>query len=96
MIEASFTILEAVPTIMDNVKLFQDRVLADQERLALATSAATYRWDDPSKAPVNPSMLLNPRRYGDGAKDLWEHIEHNSGKHYPRRPARLFSLTSRR
>ena len=23
------------------------------------------------KAPVNPSLLLNPRRYGDGAKDLW-------------------------
>jgi hypothetical protein len=25
----------------------------DAERLALATGAATYRWEDPSKAPVN-------------------------------------------
>jgi hypothetical protein len=71
VIEASFDVLEAVPQIMDKVKLFQDRILTDAERLALATGAATYRWEDPNKAPVNPSMLLNPRRYGDGAKDLW-------------------------
>ena len=71
VIEASFDVLEAVPRIMDKVKLFQDRILTDAERLALATGAATYRWEDPNKAPVNPSMLLNPRRYGDGAKDLW-------------------------
>jgi hypothetical protein len=71
VIEASFDVLEAVPLIMDKVKLFQDRILTDAERLALATGAATYRWEDPNKAPVNPSMLLNPRRYGDGAKDLW-------------------------
>jgi hypothetical protein len=71
VIEASFDVLEAVPQIMDKVKLFQDRILTEPERLALATGAATYRWEDPNKAPVNPSMLLNPRRYGDGAKDLW-------------------------
>ena len=35
------------------------------------SQAASYRWGIPNKAPVNPSMLLNPRRYGDGAKDLW-------------------------
>jgi len=56
---------------MNKVQLFQDRILTDAERLALATGAATYRWEDPNKAPVNASMLLNPRRYGDGAKDLW-------------------------
>jgi hypothetical protein len=41
------------------------------EQLALATGAAAYRWEDLTKAPVSPSMLLNPRRYGDGAKDLF-------------------------
>jgi hypothetical protein len=71
VIEASFKVLGAVPDIMNKVQLFQDRILTDAERLALATGAATYRWEDPNKAPVNPSMLLNPRRYGDGAKDLW-------------------------
>jgi hypothetical protein len=40
-------------------------------RVALATGAAAYRWGDLAKAPVSPSMLRDPRRYGDGAKDLW-------------------------
>jgi hypothetical protein len=71
VIEASFKVLGAVPDIMNKVQLFQDRILTDAERLALATGAATYRWEDPTKAPVNASMLLNPRRYGDDAKDLW-------------------------
>jgi hypothetical protein len=71
VIEASFKVLGAVPDIMNKVQLFQDRILTDAERLALATGAATYRWEDPNKAPVNASMLLNPRRFGDGAKDLW-------------------------
>ena len=71
VIDASFKVLSAVPDIMNKVQLFQDRALNDAERLALATGAATYRWEDPNKAPVSPSMLLNPRRFGDGAKDLW-------------------------
>jgi hypothetical protein len=71
VIKASFRVFGAVPDIMNKVQLFQDRILTDAERLALATGAATYRWEDPNKAPVNASMLLNPRRYGDGAKDLW-------------------------
>jgi hypothetical protein len=71
VIEASFKVLGAVPDIMNKVQLFQDRILTDAERLALATGAATYRWEDPSKAPVKASMLLNARRYGDDAKDLW-------------------------
>src|SRR5215469_1031147 len=56
---------------MNKAQLFQDRILTDAEQLALATGAAAYRWEDLAKAPVSPSMLLNPRRYGDGAKDLW-------------------------
>jgi hypothetical protein len=71
VIEASFKVLTAVPDIMNKVQLFQDRILTDAEQLALATGAAAYRWEDLDKAPVSPSMLLNPRRYGDGAKDLF-------------------------
>jgi hypothetical protein len=56
---------------MNKVLLFQERIVTDAEQLALATGAAAYRWEDLTKAPVSPSMLLNPRRYGDGAKDLW-------------------------
>src|SRR6266446_3384503 len=71
VIEASFKVLGAVPDIMNKVQLFQDRILTDTERLALATGAATYRWQDLNKAPLNPAMLLTPRRLGDGARDLW-------------------------
>ena len=92
VIEASFAVLDAVPEIMDKVALFQDRVLTDTERLALATGAATHRWEDLDKAPVNPSLLLNPRRYGDGAKDLWttlntiqENITKGGQRDYSRR-----------
>jgi Domain of unknown function (DUF932) len=70
-IEASFEVLSAVPDIMNKVQLFQYRFLTNEERLALATGAATYRWEDPDQAPISPSTLLNPRRYGDGARDLW-------------------------
>jgi hypothetical protein len=71
VIEASFDVLRAVPDIMNKVQLFQDRILTDAERLALAMGAATYRWEDPDKAPVTPSMLLESRRFRDGARDLW-------------------------
>jgi hypothetical protein len=71
VIEASFEVLSTVPDIINKVLLFQDRILTDAECLALATGAATHRWEDLNKAPVSPSMLLNPRRFGDGARDLW-------------------------
>jgi hypothetical protein len=32
--------------------------ISDAERLALATGAAAYRWEDLTKAPVSPSLPL--------------------------------------
>jgi hypothetical protein len=58
VIEASFEVLSAVPDIINKVLLFQDRILTVAECLALATGAATHRWEDLNKAPVSPSMLL--------------------------------------
>lgn len=71
VIQGSFAIMKAVPEIMNRVQLFQDRVLTEDERLSLATGAAAYRWETPDKAPVNPAMLLKPRRSSDDAKNLW-------------------------
>ena len=65
------TYLRAVWATSKGYDALLDRILTDAEQLALATGAAAYRWEDLTKAPVSPSMLLNPRRYGDGAKDLW-------------------------
>ena len=30
-----------------------------------------HRWEDVTKARISPALLLNPRRYGDDANDLW-------------------------
>jgi hypothetical protein len=77
---------------MDQVKLFQDRILTDAERLALATGAAAYRWGELAKAPVSPAKLLSPCRYGDDKKDLWttlntiqEHVTKGGQRDYSRR-----------
>jgi hypothetical protein len=53
------------------MQLFQDRILTDAEQLALATGAAAYRWEELMKSSVSPAMLLDPRRYGEGVKDLF-------------------------
>jgi hypothetical protein len=37
-------VLTAVPDIMNKVQLFQERILADAEQLALAIGAAAYRF----------------------------------------------------
>src|SRR5260370_33933048 len=67
VIEASFKVLNPVPDIMNKVQLFQDRILTDGEQLALSTGAAAYHCEDLDKATVSASLLLSPRRYGDGA-----------------------------
>jgi hypothetical protein len=62
------SVLDTVRNIMNKVQLFQDRILTDAKRPALASGAAAYRWEDLANAPVNPVLLLQPRRYGDDAK----------------------------
>jgi hypothetical protein len=54
LIEASFKVLTAVPDIMNKVQLFQDRILTDAERLALATGAAAYPLGRPRESPGKP------------------------------------------
>jgi hypothetical protein len=58
---SSFEIRGAVPDIMTKVRLFQDRILTDAERLALATAAATYRWGDAKKGPNQPFKHCSTR-----------------------------------
>jgi hypothetical protein len=80
---SSFEIRGAVPDIMTKVRLFQDRILTDAERLALATGAATYRWGDAKKGPNQPFNTAQPamfRRWSEGSLD---HLEHGSRKRYP-------------
>jgi hypothetical protein len=94
VIQASFALLEAVPTVMDKVKLFQDRTLTEAERLALVTGAAACRWGSLDWAPVSPAKLLSPRRYGDDKKDLWSTLNSVQENICAGRPAGLFPTGS--
>src|SRR5258708_27045149 len=60
VINASFTVLSAVPDVMNKVHLFHNPTFTHAQRLALARGAATYPWEDLNKAPLNPATLLNP------------------------------------
>ena len=63
---ARFQVFDEVAEIMDKVKLFQKRVLTDVPSSWFFTSdAVAHLSGDLDKAPVNPSVLLNPRRHGD-------------------------------
>jgi hypothetical protein len=61
-----FQVFDEVAEIRDKVKLFQKRALTDvPSSWSLTTDAAAHLLGDLDKAPVNPSVLLNPRRHGD-------------------------------
>jgi len=92
VIAASFKVRDAVPGMMERVRLFQDRILTDAERLGFAKDAAVYRWGDLAKAPLSPEKLLAPCRYGDDKKDLWttlntiqEHLTKGGQRDHSRR-----------
>src|ERR1700730_14080169 len=58
VIEASFKVLRAVPDIMKKVQLFQDRILTDPERLALAEAGCPRA--ELSKASMKISSSTKP------------------------------------
>lgn len=71
-IRASNAIIEVIPKVVETVQTMQAVELAEQERLALATSAALEKWQAPIETlPFPVSTLLTPRRNVDQAPDLW-------------------------
>lgn len=69
--EASFRILDQVPTITANVETFRSRVLTTEEANAFAAHALRLRFDDEAATPITPVKLLEPRRREDCGEDLW-------------------------
>jgi hypothetical protein len=53
----------------DGKRLTRSSYLDSAKRLALATGAATYGWEDLTKAPVSPSILINLRRRSQRSLD---------------------------
>jgi hypothetical protein len=50
---------------------FRERTLSDEERLGFATRALNLRYDSVERAPVYPSVLLDPVRAADRGNSLW-------------------------
>ena len=69
--EASFRILDQVPTITANVDKFRSRILTTEEATAFARTALTIRFEDEAAWPITPVKLLESRRREDRGDDLW-------------------------
>jgi hypothetical protein len=70
IIEGTYEIVEALPTIAGQVNTFQQIDLKPAEQQAFAESALSLRWDD-GKALITPTQLLQARRLEDRSNDLW-------------------------
>lgn len=72
VIEASQIMIENIPKVFQQIEAFRTMELSEQERIALAVSAAMEKWKvDVSQLPFAPSVLLTPRRTADATPTLW-------------------------
>ena len=71
VIDAALQVPVAIPNIMDRIETMKRVELPEVAQLAIAKSAASLRWGDIEKAPIEPRLLLNPRRSADSSNDLW-------------------------
>ena len=69
--DASFRILDQVPTITANVEKFRSRILTTEEATAFARTALAIRFEDEAAWPITPVKLLESRRREDRGDDLW-------------------------
>ncbi len=72
VIEAAQKIASDSDRIGGRLDQFRQRTLSDEERLAFATRALNLRYDSAEKAPVYPSVLLEPVRSADRGNSLWQ------------------------
>lgn len=76
VIQGAFQVLEDAPHVTEQVASFKAVTLNDGERSAFAEAAHVLRFpkaydEAPSPAPIEPEILLRPRRAMDRGMDLW-------------------------
>ncbi len=74
VIDAAFTVVEQSASSLESAEQWSQLQLSPPERQALAESAHVLRFADAEgnvNTPIEPDQLLQPRRYGDRAQDLW-------------------------
>jgi uncharacterized protein DUF932 len=80
VIEGAYRISAALPAVTESARAMTAIELARPEQLAFARAAAELRWEpkpateaEPAHqtAPIDPEVLLRPRRSADSGPDLW-------------------------
>jgi hypothetical protein len=69
IVDASFRVIESLPSINESVQEMRLMPLESREREAFATAALALRYAD--EPPINPTQLLAVRRSADHSSDLW-------------------------
>lgn len=70
VIDAVYSVIGQETKLIESVAKMREVNLAPEERLALAQSALTLRYDEDDTKP-KAEQLLRPRRYADQGADLW-------------------------
>lgn len=70
VITATQEIVTHAPTLADTMERWKRIELSDPARLAFASDALEARYGEETP-PVEPRMILIPRRYEDNKNDLW-------------------------
>ena len=69
VIEGVYSVVEEFPHVLEQVNVWQQKVLNERQQLAFAAAACELRWGD--TAPVRPEQLLQIRRAGDRPNDVF-------------------------
>lgn len=75
VIEASFSVIDESPRVLDSAVSMSGVALSQDEQCAFARAARSLRWapdeNGTQTAPIDETALLRPRRHDDAAPDLW-------------------------
>ncbi len=69
IVDASFRVIEALPSITDGIETMRAVTLESEERTAFAQAALVLRYGE--DAPIRADQLITPRRNEDRGRDLW-------------------------
>ena len=69
VIEGACTVLKDFEKIDENKEQMKAVALSEPEKMVLAKSALSLRWDD--HVPVSEEQIMHPRRKADLGDDLW-------------------------
>lgn len=70
VIDGCIDIMGRLPEVQESVREMQSLTLTDGERKAYAEAALMVRYGD-DKPPMQPTQILEPKRYGDDGHDVW-------------------------